>query len=389
MKKLFPVVMVILLFSACGSEKDNALPSFSVDAYDGPELKVISELASDVEYIPLETSEDCFMKFIRELKYRNEKFYLYSATELLVFSKEGKYLYKLSRQGKGPEEYLYLADYDFIPGENSILVHTGRDLQVYRETTGGFEWDRTIDYNDRPMVVTFINDRKDILSAFSLASGISRFQAKIFRLDGDTLLRMPNKYRFTKNSKITVGFSNENNILKSNGELLIKSMFSDTIFRINDDYSVEARLIMNTGGRHLSSNLLANLDNMDLGSAMSELLNITDLKIFSGYLFYRYSYNKSPHLGAYNLADGTNHKADPLAFLADDLCGGVGIDPKCTDNGILYSWVDALTLKNHLAGDGFRNFVVIDPDKKARLVQLGETLEETDNFVLIRVTPRK
>jgi hypothetical protein len=54
----------------------------------------------------------------------------------------------------------------------------------------------------------------------------------------------------------------------------------------------------------------------------------------------------------------------------------------------LLSFVEAITLKNHFASEDFRNAKVKDPKNKDELKKFADSLKETDNPVLIAVTPK-
>ena len=69
-----------------------------------PKEMMLSELAADIKYIPLETTDDCLI---------NNEFYImqYTGEDIITsgifhFNKEGKFLNRIGRKGQGPEEYL-------------------------------------------------------------------------------------------------------------------------------------------------------------------------------------------------------------------------------------------------------------------------------------------
>jgi hypothetical protein len=79
--------------------------------------------------------------------------------------------------------------------------------------------------------------------------------------------------------------------------------------------------------------------------------------------------------------------------LPDDIAGGPDftieyINKSYCSGGRLFSFVDAITLKNYVASKGFNNSLAKDPKKKNELKKLADSLNETDNPVLIVVTPK-
>jgi hypothetical protein len=75
----------------------------------------------------------------------------------------------------------------------------------------------------------------------------------------------------------------------------------------------------------------------------------------------------------------------------DDLIGGPDFNIDylnfyCSE-GKLFSFVEAITLKKYVGSEDFKNVRVSDPKKKNDLKKLADSLNETDNPVLIILTP--
>jgi len=83
----------------------------------------------------------------------------------------------------------------------------------------------------------------------------------------------------------------------------------------------------------------------------------------------------------------------PMNKLKDDLSSGPDFTMRMDlwdsyySGGKIFSFVDVLTLKNYVASEDFKNTRVSD-SKKVELKKLAVSLEETDNPVLIVVTPK-
>lgn len=65
----------------------------------------LSEIASEITYIPLETNRNSFIGRSPVVSFENERIYVRSASITNVFDKSGKYLFTFNRKGRGPEEY--------------------------------------------------------------------------------------------------------------------------------------------------------------------------------------------------------------------------------------------------------------------------------------------
>jgi len=78
-----------------------------------------------IKYVTLETSRDCLIGTINKILIRNNRIYVSDfnqARSLFVFDLDGKYLFKISKIGKGPGEYISLHDFD---------IHTNGDIYIF------------------------------------------------------------------------------------------------------------------------------------------------------------------------------------------------------------------------------------------------------------------
>jgi hypothetical protein len=80
----------------------------------------------------------------------------------------------------------------------------------------------------------------------------------------------------------------------------------------------------------------------------------------------------------------------PEKGLVNDLDGGPDIWPRTIkDDNTILSWIDAPKLKAYVASETFKDSKPKYPDKKEELEKLAESLQETDNPVLMMVRLKK
>ena len=174
-------------------------------------------------------------------------------------------------------------------------------------------------------------------------------------------------------------------------KLYFKYWLSDTVYSIDQSNNITSSLILNSGGNQLTSAILANLSSFE---QMSESLIVSSIIESSHYLFYNYTYKKVGYFRVYDkvtqrTTDKTMKSLAQEKWINDDIIGGVDFEPKYCINGILYSWVDAFTLKTYVSSESFKNSVVKDPEKKKTLETLANSLKDTDNPVLIVVNTKE
>ena len=390
--KYLSLIILALFLCRCGSKDNSTIRTIDLLAPGGEQITNLSEIAADIQYIPLETHPDALMRFVGYLKEGNDKFYINTVLELLCFDKTGKFLYKLDQQGRGPGEYIYLSDYDIKPEKNLVIVLTRGKLYFYNETDTGFNLQRQLDLKIQPNYIDFFPGQDNILLSFTASTGENKYQCVAITPEGDTLFKRTNYYKFTRTSKVVMGFNSDNIINKHDETIRIKGFLNDTIFTINSDFKFVPFMVLNSGGKSITTDFLANVPAPDMNSGTSPtaaFLAISEILELEKYLLCRYYYQEGSTWILYDKKSDQTFQFDGKELLKDDISGGINIEPKFVCNGNIYSWTDALKFKTYMSGDDFRNAEVKNPGRKAELEKLAESVKEDDNHLLIVITPKK
>lgn len=392
MRYLALIILATFLCS-CHSKDNYVIKTIDVQSPTGPEIKNLSEIATDIQYIPLETSPKALMRFVNHLKATDERYYINTVLELLCFDKTGKFLYKLDKQGRGPEEYTYLTDYDILPDKKLVMVlaSLSNKLLFYNETDSGFQYQKKLDLKIRPTYCDFIPDQDNILLSFGSSNGEMEYQCVVINQKGDTIMKKPNYFAFNRISKVQMGFNSDNIINKTNDILRIKGLLSDTMFTLTKDYEFVPYMIMNTRGKGLTPDFLANIPApvIDGGSPAAKFLQISNILETDRYVLYRIFYQKIGFWGVYDKNTEQTYHFDGKSLLKDDISGGINIEPKFCYNGVLYSWTDALTFKKYMSENTSQNSELKNTKRAAELQNLAKSIKEDDNHLLIVITPKK
>lgn len=132
------LVMFLFLFAGCGSNTSSEEGGpIRIDAFFEKEMTLrLSDFASSVEPIPLETNDNALIGTVTSIIFRGGKYYVGSASmqtdRVFVFDKTGKYLYKLDKRGGGPDEYTELQDLAVSDdGKLFCATDAGPKLLVY------------------------------------------------------------------------------------------------------------------------------------------------------------------------------------------------------------------------------------------------------------------
>jgi hypothetical protein len=108
------------------------------------------------------------------------------------------------------------------------------------------------------------------------------------------------------------------------------------------------------------------------------------------YIFYYYMYKSTRHKIIYDKKSNKKYELALENAIVDDLNGGPYIDlnmQNCTGT-YFYASVDANKLKKHIQSDEYTNAAVKEQKKKVELKGIADSVKDTDNPLLIIVTPK-
>lgn len=149
MKNIFYIPLVVLLLMSCKQHggqtgaKDDSIQTIDIENSLSelvPSLS-LSDAASTVEIIPLETNSNSFIADMRDVAITEHDIFVSDSKEqrLLRFSRDGKFLNKIGTIGQGPEEYIRM--WQFLIDEEKkevYIVTTLSGINVY-EYDGTFK----------------------------------------------------------------------------------------------------------------------------------------------------------------------------------------------------------------------------------------------------------
>jgi hypothetical protein len=406
------LILVMIFFCYCSHKNTNVLSSadsvIEIDLLSEPEstIKDLSDFAENIEYIPLQTTEGSLIgSFTLKLLNIDNRIYIQNGGfdgEILCFDLDGNYLFKINNKGRGPEEYDFITDFD-ISSDNKILTivsSSNKKLVTYGVSDTGFIFKRSIRLVEpAPWRVSLVPGSDKAFMAIPTWLGNEPTLSLLINAFGDTIQFKPNCYKYTK---IQTGQGESRSIqgllAYTTGNIVcFKEEFSDTVFYVDvKNNSFIPRIIFDTHGTLFTPEMKG-------GSEKIENNSTTYIpKIFetSKYVFYWYYTviveQKIVNLYGFLFDKQANTKykfdvgKDRNITLKDDLSGGPDFniefrDNRCS-NGKLFSFVEALTLKKYIDSENFKDAKVRDPKKKSELKRLADSLEETDNPVLIAVT---
>ncbi len=284
-------VITLILAQACSGNKnarDNTYGSIitaDLEASIGKgNIVELSSVASEIEYIPLETSENSPVGDNQEIFFENGMFYLgcrNMTKGCQVFDIKGKHLNFFDRSGRGPEEYPYPTFANVLPETGNIVI-TGNDrcVKVY-DPYGKFLNKFMIPFDSRFEVIPgiIVNDSTYAGVIYFSYRENPEYVAVLFT-PGDTTFKFhfPVPFFQTKNpfdldlhsvvpagepakdkSFIPIGFRTK--MYRYKDQIRFFFPFNDTIFSVSAEKNIETPFVIkfgktrNPGGKEVLANL--------------------------------------------------------------------------------------------------------------------------------------
>jgi hypothetical protein len=412
--KTIPLILLMIFFCSCGrnnqSEKENSDSVLEIDLLSEPESTVtkLSEIAENVEYIPLETTDSSLIGgVVGKIITTDNSIYIENINVILCFNIDGKFLFKLDKQGRGPEEYTYISDFD-VSSENKILtiLTSGEKFLVYSITENGFAFRRSVSLKDpSPLTIGMVPETDYVFLAIEPNYITAPTLSLLINTVGDTIYFKPNCYGSRMGDR-SGGYGRTAIVYSSKKMLCFKEYYSDTVFYMDaKNMSFKPRIIFDTHGTFVTPEMWGHPERN--GNNTTSIFGIYETSRYVFYYYWEYRikncrlFDKTTKT-IYNLDIGTFNETianfprdvDKIK-LKDDLSGGPDftqdiryLNTHCS-GGKMFSLIDAITLKHYVAGEEFKSAVVADPGKKEQLRKLAGALKETDNPVLVMVTPKE
>ena len=182
------------------------------------------EVIDSVRYIPLETTDSCFIGDLYKILCWKDFYYIRDLQgNLYLFTTQGHFLRKIGKQGRGPEEYTALCDFAVDPANGDIYLLTLGKVMVF--SLYG-ELNNTFPVSTDWEVCTFAPS-----GFLAFITPVSSSQAPFYLLNlcdkqGETVLQIPGQ-------PVNCGFVYYNWIQEQGGKAFYKEEFSDTLYYLD------------------------------------------------------------------------------------------------------------------------------------------------------------
>lgn len=367
----------------------------------------LADIATDIRYIPLETTPDCLIA--RECTPKFTKDYIFIASQgiLLQFDRQGKFLRRINVLGKGPENCT-VRSYG-IDEKNRLIhildmiyhnIHTfsfdGQHIKTLRNPFAGVP-----DLYDPDEFVYDQEKGNLIFIGFEDGKGNEPYKYVVIDTAGTILNKSPNYAQYhlrapglRLTSSMVVGGDGSTRLYRYDSSYYYHYGYNDTIFVINKDYTCSPVYISHLPNRKtIEENV----------KAMNGVIKREDLygrNALGGcrederyvYLYHGLMLSREEGIGLlslYEKATGTLiENINSLTPLLNDWDGGMDVPLYAYNPGEHqnYLMLDPYKMKETLTEEYFAGRDIAHPDKAEALKKLVATLKDGDNPVLMIIT---
>ncbi|VAW25160.1 hypothetical protein MNBD_BACTEROID01-353 [hydrothermal vent metagenome] len=341
-----------------------------------------SEFADTVIYIPLETLSKSFIRRITQVQLISDRIFLNCFDKLLVYSKNGKFIRQIGKNGKGPGEYLIIFGFEVI-NDTIFISTTGKRSLLKYSLQGEFLGEQATHSSFAYFTVTPSNSIVE------------------YDRDNETLVFFNRKFEIIDTVVIESAVSNKRGFYswwddfdtffhKSDGKLFFTNYMSDTIWDISSGEK-NIGYILNLGDKLLPKKYQVEYFNGDFErfkkmAAPFQKMNLVETPSYL-FLFQKGWIENNIH--SIYIHDRTKNitRKFETTYIFDDLVGNQNLIPHYSTNNYIIATLNPIKLKEKLKNINNGENVGGNTPSPQWLKQM-ELVDENDNPILVLMKVR-
>jgi len=230
------ITLFSLLFPGCrrNAEDSNSAEFVTIEVELGTSNDVhLSEFATSIEYIRLETTPECLVGSIGKLIVFRDRIIIWNGkgktATFFCFDMAGRFIYKIRNIGKGPGEYIGVQDMFFDEAKELIVVYDASQAKLLKYSLSGEFVEET-----KKILLPMAVESSDSETYWFYTMGFvnppgSESQYNLMHVDQDGNTILSSHFPYIENLDRLFRQS----FYKDNGYLLFSYSYCDTIYNIN------------------------------------------------------------------------------------------------------------------------------------------------------------
>ena len=345
----------------------------------------LSDLASDIEYIQLETNDQCLLGQGVHLIAINNDDLIVPSTVFYRFGTDGKFKNRISRKGKGPGEFVEIGGYSF-DSDNKAFYVIDRLGKVMKFSLDG----------------QLISEHRASLGLYSLMLDEDRvfnfyparftgmpdgYRVIINDLQGEPLRKLLTLDRQSRDDVKMLSLQNSR-LYQYEDSTTIWEGLCDTVYRITSSYEVIPRYIMDLGKRKIPGVLSVSTLSPDYRKERDKYCMLMGLVESEHQLFLEVADRGEYKRLIWNKHTETCGSIPKDARLFNDIDGGPDFWPMgVTRDGRMFIILQIPFLKEYLKLKS--EDLVKYPDRQREFKRMLDNCNLNDNPIIMLISPKK
>lgn len=368
---------ICLILVACGTKdinQDSGTAVINIEqAFNKKEQFNLSRIAKTVDYIPLESKEECLIGAALRVFLSKDYVITIAAKQMFLFDRHtGKFVREIGHFGKDPGGYrytLFVMPYD---EQKEILYAAGGNIH----SCNGYSFDNKLikKIQAPPNTDSFarLNDSLNV-ACIKNYTGEEEKKLVLFNEENSCVRYFPNYSRFEKKTNDVVSWGIEGSFYRFKNSLYFYELFNDTIFEVSVD-KLAPRYILNKGKYAPPYEKQMSVEFMDKDA--NHFFLMRNVYESQNNVFFSFRYENSEHSGLYSKLDQKTYILDN--GLGNDLDNFVPFYPKSIyQNRYLIGSIEASEILGW-----FKNNPELAKKLPANLQKLRD-MKDTDNPVIM------
>lgn len=248
-KKLLPILYSIsCLFLGFACKEKAVKTELSIldleKTLQSPQQISLDSISKSIHYIPLETNEECLIKYIWQIVVSKDLIVVIHDSQCSLFSSGGRFLRNIGSRGGGPDEYNSITRV-FLNNENVVIVDSSKNRVFYYNRNGEFIRSQKIGvprFDDFCM----INEDLHIVYNDNL-TGSEKIRFYFLDKSLSIIDSVPYTQQYESAKGMTVRFYVKNVFNKYADYVHCKEMLNDTIFAIDSNRELTPVTVLQLG----------------------------------------------------------------------------------------------------------------------------------------------
>lgn len=259
MMKITLFIALVLVVCSCSNieHKTDAENLFTInfeEILDKEQQVSLSDIASDVEYVVLETNDDCMIRPVVDYYITDSYIFVRNFDHILKYTRDGKFLMKIGSPGRGPGEIDLIRIMSVLPEQRLIIVQLNSQRKLlYFDFDGNHV--RTVDLPAPYFHIAILNDERFLIH-YHIYAGNEQYTFSLANENWDTLSAVQNYANWTHSSSVylSISYPEFKSFYCARKDWYLKSMYNDTVYTIDSDI-IEPAYFINLGKYKLPEEL--------------------------------------------------------------------------------------------------------------------------------------